>query len=411
MNRMRLVGIVCLLLSSRAVADGSKPDPRAILERANAAAKALKAISYDAKIFAEGPLARNVPTFSGNIIAERGVIASKPKARISGESIAPGGTTPTQFRYATDSKQAYRIDDQKKQFISGAATTLESTELTALLPPKYFVDAPFRGEMNMQMVSYEGVEKIDGVDCDVIKISFDANSDRAMKYWLGAKDSLLRKIENVMIIRAPGNPDPERGRIVFETSHFTAEPKIDDSTFALVAPEGYSSEALATPEFGADGLLAAGRPAPNWELKDAEGKTVSLKDLRGKVVLMDFWASWCSPCKMVMPIMQKLHEKFKGKDVVICGINCREKGEDGVRTALTYAKSQNFTYKQLVRGDDIAKAYYVRGIPCMYLIGPDGNIIYATAGFQPGHEDMFTRFIEETLKSMPAAEGTKVSAK
>jgi thiol-disulfide isomerase/thioredoxin len=410
MKRMKLVAAICCLFAAPAIADDSKPNPRVVLERANAAAEKLNAISYEAKIYGEGAMAKNIPTIQGKVIAQRGAMPTRPKVRLDGDLTPPGGVTATKFKYASDGMKAFRIDDEKKQFLTGDAMTLKSGEMSGLVPPKYFVDTPYKSDLDIQDITHEGVEQIDGVDCDIIRVLYDPSSGRKITYWLGTKDGLLRKAENIMAIRVPGKTEPETGRIVFETAHFDAQPKIDEHTFALLAPEGYQSQAIATPEFGPDGLLAAGRPAPDWELKDFDGKTVRLKDLRGKVVLMDFWASWCGPCKMAMPGMQAIHEKFKDKPVVICGVNCRERPET-VPAARQYVKDKKLTYTQLLNGDDVAKAYFVRGIPCMYVIGPDGNIIYATSGYQPTHEQMFTKFIEETLKSMPSAAATKVSVK
>lgn len=409
----RVCTLVMLLGLSAApvLAEGSKPDPKSIFERANQAVTDLKAMSYEAKIYGDGVMAERVPTITAKVIAERTPIAAMPKVRIEGERIPIGGSSPIKFKYANNGKEAFNIDDETKRFTSGNATSIKSAEMSALIPPKYLVDAPYRSEIGMQNMAYVGVEDVNGVECDVVKIVYDPSSGRAMTFWFGAKDSLLRKIENQMALRIPGKNEPETGRIVFETAKFDAQPKVDDKTFALVAPEGYESEKLVTPELAPDGLLAAGKPAPNWALKTPDGKNVTLKDLRGKIVLMDFWASWCGPCKMVMPHLQKLHEKFKDKPVVICGVNCRERGENGVQAAMDYVSQNKLTYMQLLNGDEAAKAYHVRGIPCMYLIGPDGNIIYATSGFQPSHEQMFTQFIEETLKSMAPAAGTKVSAK
>ncbi len=63
-------------------------------------------------------------------------------------------------------------------------------------------------------------------------------------------------------------------------------------------------------------------------MKDPAGKSVSLKSLRGKIVLLDFWATWCGPCRMAMPGLQKLHDRYKDKPVAIYGVNCRERRPD-----------------------------------------------------------------------------------
>lgn len=257
MKRVKLVAAICCVLASPAMAEDAKPNPRAVLERANAATAKLNAISYDAKFYGEGVMARNIPTMQGNVIAQRGAMPTRPKVRLNGELTPPGGVTAIKFKFASDGMKAFRIDDEKKQFLTGDATTLKSTEMSGLFPPKYFVDSPFKGELDLQDITHAGVEKVDGVDCDVIEIMYDAATGRKMTYWLGARDSLLRKVQNIMAVRVPGKTEPETGRIVFETSRFDAQPKIDEQTFTLLAPEGYQSQVIEAPELGPDGLLAA----------------------------------------------------------------------------------------------------------------------------------------------------------
>src|SRR5947199_8917493 len=77
-------------------------------------------------------------------------------------------------------------------------------------------------------------------------------------------------------------------------------------------------------------LLAVGATAPDWELSDADGKLQTLAQYRGKIVVLDFWATWCGPCAEVMPQMQKLHEKYKDRGVTVFGVSSWEKNDPGV---------------------------------------------------------------------------------
>jgi peroxiredoxin len=122
-------------------------------------------------------------------------------------------------------------------------------------------------------------------------------------------------------------------------------------------------------------LLNAGETAPDWQLKDAEGKAHSLSAYRGKVVVMDFWATWCRPCSAVMPRMQKLHEKFADKGVVVFGVNSWENGD-----AISLMKEKRYSYGLLLNGEEIAEAYKVATLPVVYVIGIDGRIIYCHEG-------------------------------
>jgi thiol-disulfide isomerase/thioredoxin len=122
-------------------------------------------------------------------------------------------------------------------------------------------------------------------------------------------------------------------------------------------------------------LLDIGVNAPDWQLTDAEGKTHSLSEYRGKVVVMDFWATWCIPCSAVMPRMQKLHEKFAGSGVVVFGVNAWENSDP-----VGLMKKKGFSYELLLKGEGIAAAYKVTTLPVVYIIGYDGEVIYCHEG-------------------------------
>ena len=122
-------------------------------------------------------------------------------------------------------------------------------------------------------------------------------------------------------------------------------------------------------------LLEVGMTAPDWQLIGAEGKAHALASYRGKVVVMDFWATWCGPCTAVMPRMQKLHQKFADKGVVVFGINSWENGD-----AIALMKEKGYSYELLLNGEQIAKAYKVTTLPVVYIVGLDGKIIYCHEG-------------------------------
>lgn len=123
--------------------------------------------------------------------------------------------------------------------------------------------------------------------------------------------------------------------------------------------------------------LSVGEVAPNWTLSDAKGKTHSLSDYRGKVVVLDFWASWCSKCASLMPQLEKLHQKYKDKGVVVLGVNLLE--EENV-DPVKMMREKGMTYKILLKGDTTASEYGVKSVPAIYVIGADGRVIYLQAG-------------------------------
>lgn len=137
-----------------------------------------------------------------------------------------------------------------------------------------------------------------------------------------------------------------------------------------------------------------GDTAPAWTLKDASGSDHSLESYKGKIVVIDLWATWCGPCKAAMPKIQKLHETYKDQGVVVLGINTWEEKSDA---AVKYMKDKGYTYGLLLKGDDVADAYGVSGIPTFYAIGPDGKIIYHGIGATQETEEGLEKAIKDAI--------------
>ena len=138
------------------------------------------------------------------------------------------------------------------------------------------------------------------------------------------------------------------------------------------------------------GLLAVGDAAPDWTLRDAEGRAHSLSEYRGRVVVLDFWATWCAPCSKVMPHMEKLHRKYGERGVAVFGVSTFETGDPAAMM-----RKKNCTYGLLLKGEEIAPAYGVETLPAVCVIGPDGRVVYSHAG--AGHKNL-DAVIEKQLK-------------
>ena len=136
--------------------------------------------------------------------------------------------------------------------------------------------------------------------------------------------------------------------------------------------------------------LEAGQVAPDFKLEDAEGNAYSLSDFKGKYVVLDFWASWCGPCKKEMPFMKELHEKYHAKGLEMIAIST-----DKDRDAWLKAKNKlNMPYLQLHdKNQEASNAYYVRGIPYVVFINPEGVIVAIERG------EALEKLIKQNLKS------------
>ena len=134
------------------------------------------------------------------------------------------------------------------------------------------------------------------------------------------------------------------------------------------------------------------KPAPNFTLRDLKGNQVSLSDFRGQPVVLNFWATWCSPCRVEIPYLEALYTKYKDQGLVILGMN----------TETDYMKVKRFavpriSYTVLLDGGTQAQGYDVSGIPCTYYIDRKGIIRHRSVGFAPGGEVLIEEKIKELL--------------
>jgi peroxiredoxin len=118
-------------------------------------------------------------------------------------------------------------------------------------------------------------------------------------------------------------------------------------------------------------------PAPEFSLPTPDGKTIALAQLRGKVVFLSFWATWCPPCRVEMPSMERLYREFKDQGLVMLAVDMGESGRQVVR----FMKEFRLTFPALLDADSqVASRYGVQGIPTTFLIDRSGRGVGAARG-------------------------------
>lgn len=135
-------------------------------------------------------------------------------------------------------------------------------------------------------------------------------------------------------------------------------------------------------------------PAPAFTLQDMEGKEISLADLKGKVVVLDFWATWCAPCIKSFPAMQMAVDKYKNDPAVeFLFINTWEQRDDPTEFVKQFLSKRGFDFKVLFDKKDpvskrnpVVESYEVSGIPVKFIIDANGNIRHTLTGFKGGDD-------------------------
>lgn len=142
--------------------------------------------------------------------------------------------------------------------------------------------------------------------------------------------------------------------------------------------------------------VAAGDIAPDFSLEDTKGNKVTLSALRGKVVMVNFWATWCPPCKEEMPSMERLNKVMGGEDFVMLAINSDDNGREVVPDFLK-KNPHDFT---VLYDDQLAvkQRYGVYKLPESFIIGKDGKIVEKVAGAIDWASPQTIAFIKKLIK-------------
>ena len=141
--------------------------------------------------------------------------------------------------------------------------------------------------------------------------------------------------------------------------------------------------------------IAPSTPAPDFSLHAMSGPNMRLKDQRGRVVMVNFWATWCAPCRQEMPQLNRLYEKYRSSGFVLLGVNV---DEDSSKAADVAAKL-GITFPVLLDADkSVSKLYDLSTMPSTVLIDRDGRVRYVHRGYLAGYEDAYEKQIRELLK-------------
>lgn len=214
----------------------------------------------------------------------------------------------------------------------------------------FFDPVSLDGEIEAREVVWEGMSEVSGVACDVVRVSYEDDPEDS-RWCLGRADHLPRRLEWI----------GEGGSTILEIRDLEQGVAVDPGDFVLDLPEGYAS---VEPSYGPP----PGTAAREWTLATPGGELISLADLRGRVVVLEFWATWCAPCREALIGLEELIEEWDGLPVSAFAVNSMESADpSGALDEL------GIEVPLLLEGDEIHDAYAKGSLPAVVVLDREGR--------------------------------------
>lgn len=388
--------LVCLLViagNTKTVSAQNKvsdPNPKDILAAAVKTVKELKSASYEATF--ETSFSGKPFFIKGQVEVRRGGVSNQTlPGMIYIKSEGSKGRQEISF----DGKIARRLDYDKKSLTEGIADKggigVAMSAGLSLLQWDFIQTDPFKFESAAAVSEYVGLATVGGILCHVVDLKYSVPGTEISggRWWFAVEDNLPRMYQTI--------ENAKTGKIVRELriTNLQMGNGIPEARFKIELPEGYAYSTFSSAGANAK-LIPVGNIAPDWALLDKTGQQHRLSDYRGKVVVLEFWASWCGYCKLSIPAMQNIHEKFSGKGVKVLGVNFQEQDETDPNDFL---KSKGGTYLTVLNGDKIAQVYGATSVPAFVVINREGKVVFTAREYNPNVGKQLTEAIEQALST------------
>lgn len=151
------------------------------------------------------------------------------------------------------------------------------------------------------------------------------------------------------------------------------------------------------------GPVTIGHPAPAYRATTLEGDSVSLADLRGNVVLLNVWATWCHPCREEVPFLQDVHERYADEGLELIGVSVDAAGEEA--TIRDFAQRYGMTYPVWRDpGERVSSTFLIIGVPASFIVARDGTLLWRKTGPVSESDTAFRRILESALAAPAPAD-------
>jgi thiol-disulfide isomerase/thioredoxin/outer membrane lipoprotein-sorting protein len=247
--------------------------------------------------------------------------------------------------------------------------------------------AGFAGDFQSAQLLADETLTLNGrqVSCYVVKVrnqDLAKASKSGVSYektvWIDKDNTLIRKIvthERSLRMMSPSISQDIDTTELYPVVELNVQ--IPDDVFTFAPPQTASLLEKFRDPFNFGGEDLTGKPAPSLTFKSTDGKEISLASLRGKPVLVDFWATWCLPCVASMPQMAQIYQQTKANGLVFLGVD----EDHDAKTAADFLAKRQESWPNFHDSGDIAKAFKESGLPYTVLIDQQGKIVFCKTGY------------------------------
>jgi outer membrane lipoprotein-sorting protein/peroxiredoxin len=366
---MRLLALLAL----SAVASGQTGSE--ILKKVSETYQSLKSYQFEAQVVNESVSESNESRSRSTRISAA-ILPDQRRLETKG-----GGQSSSLRVY--DGHTVWEFRPGVSQFSRQDQATYKPPRMNALTDPVDGYKALEKAE-DAKLLREESIEAAGGVrPCWVVEVPSKFRPGGMMlersptAYWVDKSTNLVLKEYQSSKIKTPMMDVPQAQTTTTTYTVARTNESLPDALFRFQPPEGAAEVSEFTSPFGAGSMLV-GRHMPEFTLQDLAGRELAASSLQGKAVLVNFWATWCAPCREQMPKIQELHRTLADKGLVVLAINDGESAE----IAGKYVEEHKYTFRVLLdRDKSIAGKFSVSAFPTLFLIDKDGNVRAQYTGY------------------------------